>query len=118
MSDNFSIQNWKDKHFSRLLNEDMQGGDLVSKLTMFSKALGADIADPLIQHAIKTSAESNDPNELLTIMADTMGTGDPDPFDGVFAQSDIENAIRSSKLPQDIGDMITDDDRIRNLELG
>lgn len=92
--------------------------ELAMKFLRFCDELGVNTGDDLILSAIKTSAENNDPDELLTIMADTMGTGDPEPFDGVFALSDIESAIRYSGLPDDIYHMITDDDRIRHLELG
>ena len=91
---------------------------LALNFLQFCEELGVNIADELILQAIKSSTESNDPNELLTIMADTMGNGEPDPFDGVFSYSDIENAIKYSRLPGDIANMITDDDRIRSLERG
>ena len=94
--------------------------DVAMKLIRFCEELGANTGDEVILHAIKTSAEHNDPDELLTILADTMGggQGDADPFDGIFTFSDIENAIRYARLPEDMGNMITDDDRVRNLELG
>jgi predicted P-loop ATPase len=99
---------------------DLSKQGLDAQLVDFCKELGANTEDELIQLAIKTSAERNDPDELLTILADTMGggEGDPDPFDGVFTFSDIENAIVNAGLSKDMYDMITDDDRIKNLEVG
>jgi hypothetical protein len=114
-------ENWPEERLESMLKNNPEALDLSLKFLRFVEELYPEvIGDELILKAISYSALQKDPNELLSIMADTIGEGsdDPDPFDGVFAYSDIENAAKYSGLPQDIADLITDDDRIRNLELG
>jgi len=76
--------------------------------------------DQLVLTAAKYAGESNDPDEFLMVLADVLGSGhqDFDAFDGVFAQSDIENAARQAGLPEEFVEAIMDNPYVSRLELG
>lgn len=85
----------------------------------FVDRLGANTEDNMIINAIYYTVLDNNANEIITILADTVGDGgEEDPFDGVFTYSDIENALEDLDLSDDLKNQILDDDRIRHLELG
>lgn len=92
------------------------------QLLDFVANLGGNTEDSMIIDAIFYAAKDNNADELITILADTMGEGggsnDPLAFDGVFTYSDIQQALNGNEMSDDLKDQILNNDQIRNLERG
>jgi len=92
------------------------------QLLDFVNNLGGNTEDEMVIDAIFYAAQDNNADELITILADTMGEGggsnDPLAFDGVFTYSDIQQALSGNEMSNDLKSQILDNDQIRNLERG
>jgi hypothetical protein len=92
------------------------------QLLDFVNNLGGNAEDDMVIDAIFYAAQDNNADELISILADTMGEGggsnDPLAFDGVFTYSDIEQALSGNEMSDDLKSQILDNDLIRNLERG
>ena len=92
------------------------------QLLDFVNNLGGNTEDDMIIDAIFYAAQNNNTDELISILADTMGMGgganDPLAFDGVFTYSDIQQALNGNEMDNDLKSQILDNDQIRNLERG
>ena len=92
------------------------------QLLDFVNNLGGNTEDDMIIDAIFYAAQNNNADELISILADTMGMGggsnDPLAFDGVFTYSDIQQALNGNEMDNDLKSQILDNDQIRNLERG
>lgn len=92
------------------------------QLKDFVDELGGDTNDSMVIDAIYYAARDNNADELISILADTMGMGggsnDPLAFDGVFTLSDIKRALSQNEMSDDLKSQILDNDQIRHLEIG
>jgi len=90
------------------------------QLLDFVANLGGNTEDSMIIDAIFYTVEGNDADELIAVLADTMGggVGDPDAFDGVLTYSDVEQALEGNEMSDDLKNQILDNNQIRRLERG
>ena len=92
------------------------------QLLDFVNNLGGNVEDDMVIDAIFYTAQDNNADELISILADTMGMGggsnDPLAFDGVFTYSDIQQALNGNEMDDNLKNQILDNDLIRHLERG
>jgi hypothetical protein len=92
------------------------------QLLDFVNNLGGNVEDDMVIDAIFYAAQDNNADELISILADTMGMGggsnDPLAFDGVFTYSDIQQALNSNEMDDDLKNQILNNDLISHLERG
>lgn len=94
---------------------------LKKQLTDFVELLHPpSVNDELFQIAIDHAVKTESIDEILLMMADTLGSGADDPYalDGVFTKGDIESAAIQAKLSSEIIDDIMDSEYVERLEAG